>query len=175
MVFKETKLKGTFLIELERHADSRGFFARSWCAKEFEDHGLNSKLAQCSVSFNARKGTLRGMHFQAPPFLEAKVVRCTQGVLYDVVIDLRRESPTYKQWVGFELSAENRNMLYVGEGCAHGFLTRADGTEIFYQISEFYKPDLSRGVRWNDPAFGIVWPAEPEVMSDRDRAYADFS
>jgi dTDP-4-dehydrorhamnose 3,5-epimerase len=174
MTFHETKLPGVFEIHLEPRHDERGFFARSWCQNEFESHGLNSQTVQCSVSFNARKGTLRGMHDQLAPPAEAKVVRCTAGAIYDVVVDLRPESPTFKQWIGVTLTATNRHMLYVPEGCGHGFLTLEDATEVFYQMSEFYYPELSRGVRWNDPAFQVVWPAKVEVISERDRTYPDF-
>ena len=174
MIFHETKLAGVFEIHLEPKCDERGFFARTWCEQEFETHGLNSKLAQCSVSFNTRKGTLRGIHYQAAPYPEIKLVRCTKGAIYDVVVDLRPKSPTYKQWIGATLTAENRQMLYVPEECGHGFLTLEDETEVFYQISEFYHPDLARGVRWNDPALGIAWPGEVEQISDRDRAYPNF-
>jgi dTDP-4-dehydrorhamnose 3,5-epimerase len=174
MIFQETKLAGVFEIQIEAKADERGFFARTWCRQEFEGHGLNARLAQCSVSFNTRKGTLRGMHYQAAPFPERKLVRCTQGSLYDVVLDLREQSPTFKQWVGVTLDAEKRNMVYVAEGCAHGFITLEAETEICYQISEFFKPELSRGVRWNDEAFNIGWPVPVEVISERDRTYPDF-
>ncbi len=174
MIFHETKLPGVFEIHIEPNGDERGFFARTWCQKEFEAHGLNPRLAQCSVSFNAKKGTLRGVHYQAEPYEEAKVVRCTQGAIYDVAVDLRPQSPAFKQWVGVELTAENRRMLYIPEGCAHAFLTLAPDTEILYQISEFYHPELARGVRWNDPAFRIVWPGKVEVISDRDNTYPDF-
>lgn len=174
MTFHETKLAGVFEIHLEPRTDDRGFFARSWCQEEFQSHGLNSRLAQCSVSFNTRKGTLRGMHYQAAPFPEAKVVRCTQGAIFDVVVDLRPQSPTFKDWIGVNLTAANRYMLYVPEGCAHGFLTLEDETEILYQISEFYRAELSQGVRWNDPAFQIIWPAKVETISERDRTYPNF-
>lgn len=174
MIFQETKLTGVFEIQIEAKADERGFFARTWCQQEFESHGLNSQLAQCSVSFNTRKGTLRGMHYQAAPFPETKVVRCTRGSLYDVVLDLREQSPTFKQWIGVTLDAEKRNMVYVPEGCAHGFITLEAETEIFYQISEFFKPELSRGVRWDDSAFQIAWPAPVQLISERDRTYPDF-
>ena len=174
MIFLETKLQGVFEIHLDPHGDERGFFARSWCQKEFEHQGLDPKLVQCNVSFNTRKGTLRGLHFQAAPYPEAKVVRCTMGSMYDVAVDLRPQSPTFRQWVGVVLSAANRHMLYVPEGCAHGFLTLEDETEVFYQMSEFYHPESARGVRWNDPAFQIVWPSEVDVISDRDRTYPDF-
>jgi dTDP-4-dehydrorhamnose 3,5-epimerase len=174
MTFHETKLPGVFEIHLEPNGDDRGFFARSWCRREFERHGLNSVTAQCNVSFNEKRGTLRGMHYQAEPHPEAKLVRCTHGAIYDVVVDLRRDSSTFKKWIGAVLTAANRHMIYVPEGCGHGFLTLDDRTEVFYQMSEFYYPELSRGVRWNDPAFAIGWPAQAEVISDRDRTYADF-
>jgi dTDP-4-dehydrorhamnose 3,5-epimerase len=174
MNFHQTKLPGVFEIRLDPKPDERGFFARSWCQREFEEHGLNASLVQCSVSFNERIGTLRGIHYQAPPYPETKLVRCTKGAIYDVVVDLRSQSPTYKQWVGVTLTAENRQMLYVPEECGHGFLTLEDETEVFYQMSEFYHPDLARGVRWNDPAFGIEWPGQAEQMSERDRAYPNF-
>jgi dTDP-4-dehydrorhamnose 3,5-epimerase len=174
MIFHKTKISGAFEIHLEPKRDERGFFARTWCQKEFESNGLNPRLVQCSVSFNARKGTLRGMHFQAVPCAEAKLVRCTKGSIYDVVLDLRVQSPTFKQWIGVILTAQNRKMLYVPEGCAHGFLTLEDESEVFYQISEFYNAESARGVRWNDPAFQIAWPEQVEVISDRDRMYGDF-
>ncbi len=174
MIFQETKLAGVFEIYLEPNTDERGFFARTWCQGEFGDHGLNSKLVQCSVSLNSRRGTLRGVHYQWMPFVETKVVRCTSGAIYDVVLDLREQSPTFKQWFATVLSAENRHSVYVPEGCAHGFLTLTDGCEVLYQMSEFYHPETGRGVRWNDPAFQIVWPAEVVVISERDRTYPDF-
>ena len=174
MIFHETELRGVFEIHLEPRSDERGFFARSWCQKEYESHGLNPRLVQCNVSFNLHKGTMRGVHYQVAPYGEAKVVRCTQGAIYDVAVDLRRESPTFKDWVGVTLTAENRHMLYIPEGFAHGFLTLEDNAEIFYQMSEFYHPESARGIRWNDPAFGIKWPAEVRVISERDRTYPDF-
>lgn len=174
MIFHETKLPGVFEIQIEEHKDERGFFARSWCQTEFKKHGLNSVPVQCNISYNERKGTLRGMHYQAEPFGEAKLIRCTAGAVYDVAIDLRPESSSYKQWIGVTLSADNRNMLYISEGCAHGFLTLEDKTEIFYQMSEFYHPESARGVRWNDAAFQVEWPAAIEVISERDRMYPDF-
>ena len=175
MIFKETPLKGAFIIEPERLEDQRGFFARSYCQREFETHGLNPRLVQCNASFNKRKGTLRGMHFQIAPHEEARLVRCTMGAIYDVIIDLRSDSTTFKKHVGVILNPENRTMLYIPEGFAHGFLTLEDGTEIFYQMSEFYAPESARGVRWNDPAFGIQWPGEVQVISERDETYPDFS
>jgi len=175
LIFTETRLKGAYIIEPEKRADDRGFFARSWCEKEFADHNLNPRTVQCNISFNARKGTLRGMHYQVAPSAEAKLVRCTQGAIYDVIIDLRPNSPTFKQAVAETLTARNHEMLYVPEGFAHGFLTLEDNSEIFYQMSEFYSPQHARGVRWNDPAFGIEWPIREPLMSDRDRNYPDFS
>jgi dTDP-4-dehydrorhamnose 3,5-epimerase len=174
MIFHETNLAGVFDIYPDAKCDERGFFARTWCQKEFEEKRLVSTLAQCSISFNNRKGTLRGMHYQDEPYAETKVVRCTRGAIYDVALDLRRDSPTFQQWVARELTAENRHMLYIPQGCAHGFLTLEDNTEIFYQISEFFDAPSARGVRWNDPAFGIAWPGEAEVISERDRTYPDF-
>jgi len=174
MIFTETELAGAFLVDLDRNEDERGFFARSWDGREFEARGLNPLIAQCSISFNLRKGTLRGMHYQVKPFEEAKLVRCTRGSLHDVIVDLRPGSPTYAKSLGVLLSAENRRMLYVPEGFAHGFLTLEDATEVFYQISELYAPESQRGFRWNDPAFGIAWPAKVRVISERDRTYPDF-
>jgi dTDP-4-dehydrorhamnose 3,5-epimerase len=174
LIFTETKPKGAFVIELEPVEDERGFFARSWCGREFEVRGLNSQLAQCNISFNKRKGTLRGMHYQTAPHEEAKLVRCTMGAIFDVIIDLRRQSPTFKKWVAVELNERNRRMLYVPEGFAHGFQTLEDDTEVFYQMSEFYAPEHARGVRWNDPAFQIRWPGAEPVISASDQTYADF-
>jgi dTDP-4-dehydrorhamnose 3,5-epimerase len=174
MTFDTTKVEGVFLVHVEPKTDERGFFARTWCQNEFVNSGLSPRLAQCSISFNRRRGTLRGMHFQAEPYPEAKLVRCTRGAIYDVVIDLRPDSQTFREWTGVELTAENRHMLYVPEGCGHGFLTLQDETEVFYQISEFYHPELARGVRWNDSTFQIVWPGPVEVISERDRSYPDF-
>lgn len=174
MTFHKTKLQGAFEIRIESKTDERGLFARSWCQKEFEEHGLNPKLAQCNVSFNTRKGTLRGMHYQAAPHEEAKLVRCTRGAIYDVVVDIRPDSVTFMHWIGVTLTAADRNMVYVPEGCGHGFLTLEDETEVFYQMSEFYYPELSRGVRWDDPLFEIAWPGEVKVISERDRTYPNF-
>jgi dTDP-4-dehydrorhamnose 3,5-epimerase len=158
MIFTETGLPGAYLIDLQRLEDERGFFARAWCQREFEAHGLNPRLVQCNISFNHTQGTLRGMHYQAAPFAEAKLVRCTMGAIYDVMIDLRPESPTFKQHLGVTLTPASRTMLYIPAGFAHGFLTLADSTEVFYQMSEFYAPDYGRGLRWNDPAFALEWP-----------------
>lgn len=159
---------------MERHPDDRGFFARTFCISEFATHGLNTKLVQCSISFNTRKGTLRGLHYQTAPHAETKLVRCTRGAIYDVVVDLRANSPTLRQWIGVELTEQKRNMVYIPEGCAHGFLTLAEESEVFYQMSEFYAPESARGVRWNDPAFRIGWPGNVEVISERDRTYPDL-
>lgn len=175
MKFTETRVAGVFEIEIETHVDERGFFARTWCHREFEEHGLNPRLAQCSISFNPRKGTLRGLHFQAEPHPESKLVRCTRGAIFDVAVDLRPDSPTFRQWTGAVLSAENRKMLYIPPSCGHGLLTLEDKSEALYLISEDYYPALSRGVRWNDPAFGVEWPEHPRVISDRDAQYPDFT
>ncbi len=174
MTFEQTKVSGVFEVRVKPISDQRGFFARTWCRTEFEKNGLNPELVQCSLSFNTRKGTLRGMHFQAAPHAEAKLVRCTRGLIHDVVIDLRPHSPSYMQWTAVTLNSDERNMLYVPEGCAHGFLTLAENTEVFYQMSAFHAPEAARGVRWNDPAFQIDWPAPVEVISERDRNYPDF-
>lgn len=176
MIFEQTKLGGVFVVDLERREDSRGFFARSWCANEFAAHGLSTEVVQANVSFNPREGTLRGMHYQRAPHAETKLVRCTQGGIYDVVIDLRPKSDTYKQWLGVELTQENRRALYVPEGFAHGYQTLVPDAEVFYQVSEFYTPDAEGGVRWDDPAFGIEWPdAGNAFLSDKDRSWPDFT
>ena len=174
MIFKETKLKGAYVIEINPLEDERGFFARSFCAKEFKEHGLNQNIAQCNISYNEKKGTLRGVHYQAAPHEEAKLVRCTMGAIFDVIIDLRPDSATFKKWIGVELTKENRRMLYVPEGFAHGFQTLEDHTEVLYQMSEFHHPEWARGVRWNDPTFGIFWPVNVEIISIGDQQYLDF-
>ena len=174
MIFTETKLSGAFFIAPERLEDERGFFARSYCRREFSGHGLDPRWVQSNISFNARRGTLRGMHYQAAPDEETKLVRCTLGAIHDVIIDLRPDSPTYKQHFGVELSAKNRAMLYIPRGFAHGFLTLTDNTEVFYEMGAFYAPGSARGLRWNDPAFGIQWPGEAAVISGRDANYPDF-
>lgn len=175
MNFKETKLSGAFIVEARLLEDERGFFARSWSRGEFEERGLDARLVECNISFNRRRGTLRGMHFQAAPHAQAKLVRCTMGAIHDVIVDLRPESPTFRQWVGLELSAENRRMLFVPEGLAHGFQTMEDDSEVFYQMSDHYAPETGRGVRWDDPAFAIEWPEVSErIMNERDRQYPDF-
>lgn len=174
MIFNELPLKGVFLIEMEKLQDDRGFFARSYCAREFEQHGLNPRVVQCNVSFSKKRGTLRGLHYQGPRGEEAKLVRCTAGALYDVVVDLRKDSRTYLGHEGFRLDSQDRLLLFVPEGFAHGFITLKDNTEVSYQMSEFYDPSEARGIRWNDPAFEIQWPLEPSVISERDRSYHDF-
>jgi dTDP-4-dehydrorhamnose 3,5-epimerase len=173
-VFTETELKGVFVIEPERFGDERGFLAQTFSDAEFKGHGLNPRIAQCNVSFNLRRGTLRGMHFQSTPHAQAKLVRCTAGAIYDVAIDLRRDSPTFTRWVGVELTAESRRMIYLPEGFAHGYVTLANNTEVFYQVSDVYAPELAGGVRWDDPAFGVRLPIEVEVINARDRTYEDF-
>ncbi len=174
MIFQPTGLAGAYVIEIERLDDERGFFARAWCQREFADHGLNPQLAQCNISYNRRRGTLRGMHYQAAPHEEAKLVRCTQGAIYDVIVDLRSDSATYLRHVGVRLTPAERNMLYVPEGFAHGFLTLADDTEVFYQMSEFYVPGAARGFRWDDPAVDITWPDAILVISERDATYPNL-
>jgi len=168
MQFTETKLPGAFVIDLQTREDPRGFFARSFCQKEFEDHGLKPLVAQCNCSYNHRRGTLRGMHFQLAPAAETKLVRCTRGAIYDVIVDLRPESPTYLQHVGVELSERNRRQLYVPELFGHGYLTLTDGAEVTYQVGEFYTPGAERGLRYDDPALSIEWPVTVEVISEKD-------
>ena len=174
MIFRETDLEGAFLVEMEPRQDERGFFARSFCREEFAAHGLPDVIAQCNVSFNRLKGTLRGMHFQAAPKEEGKLVRCTRGAIYDVIIDLRPDSPTFCAWIGEELTEENLRALYVPPGFAHGFQTLRDGAEVLYYMTEFYDGLLARGVRWNDPAFSVRWPVADLIISDRDRNFPDF-
>ena len=174
MIFTELALKGVYLIEPDRREDERGFFARTFCAEEFSAHGLSPTVVQCNISFNRHRGTLRGLHFQAPPHSEARLVRCTRGNIYDVIVDLRPDSRTFKQWDAIELTADNRRMLYVPEGVAHGFQTLADDTEVLYQMSEFYHPECARGIRWDDPAFEIKWPVANPIISDKDRSVMDF-
>lgn len=175
MIFSETKLPGAFIIEVQRLNDDRGFFGRSFCSEVFAARGLNPTVAQCNVSFNREAGTLRGMHYQEVPHAEDKLIRCTRGRLYDVIVDLRRESPTFAEWIALELSEDSGRMLYVPKGCAHGFQTLEDNTEVFYQMTEFYHAESARGVRWNDPAFGIQWPEGFQViLSERDRNWPDY-
>jgi len=174
MKFLETKLKGAFVIMPDRIGDDRGFFARTFCRREFEERGLNPNLAQANISFNKHKGTLRGMHFQIAPHAEVKLVRCTAGAICDVIIDLRPASPTYKQWFAAELTHDNHQQLYVPEGFAHGYQTLSDAAEVVYQVSEFYSPESERGVRWNDPAFSISWPLPVTALSAKDAAHPDW-
>ena len=174
MKFLETPLPGVYLIELEPVYDDRGFFARTWCKDEFQKRGLNPNLAQCSLSFNQKKGTLRGMHYQCEPHQEAKLVRCCAGAIHDVVVDLRRGSDAFGKWVATELNAIQHKMIYIPEGCAHGFQSLTDESAVFYQISEVYHPESARGVRWNDPFFAIQWPIAAPILSGRDRSFADY-
>lgn len=176
MLFTETPLPGVWIIDIERREDDRGWFARSFCQDEYRARGLNPVIAQCNVSVNRMKHTLRGMHYQAAPHAEAKTVRCVRGAIYDVALDLRPESPTFLQWFGVELSQDTYRMLYIPEGLAHGFQTLTDDSEILYEMSAFYHPELARGVRWNDPAFGITWPdADHHIISERDQSYPDWA
>ena len=175
MIFAETCLQGAFVIDIERLEDERGFFARSWCEREFKEHGIDTQFVQCNISFNAKKGTLRGMHYQASPYEEAKLVRCTMGAIFDVIIDLRPDSRTYMNWASLQLTSENRRMIFIPKGFAHGFLTLTDNCEVFYQMTEFYTAGYSRGIKWNDPAFGIAWPGEVKMISSQDKSYPDFT
>ncbi len=174
MIFTPTSLPGAYIIEPELHEDERGAFARTFCQNEFKEHGLKDHFVQCNISYNKKKGTLRGMHYQAAPHQEAKLVRCTAGAIYDVIVDLRPESSTYRQWTAVELTAANRRALYVPEGFAHGFQTLCDDSEVFYQMSEFYHPESARGLRWDDPAVLIAWPVGPRTISARDQGYTEF-
>ncbi len=174
MLFRETELPGVFIIDIEMITDERGFFARSFCRKEFRKYGLDTKVAQCNLSYNRKEGTLRGMHYQSPPHAEAKLVRCCRGAIYDVVIDLRPDSATYCKWISVELRADNHRMIYIPEGFAHGFQTLTDDTEIFYQMSSSYSPGHARGVRYNDTLFGIDWPIPNPIVSEKDSSYEDY-
>ncbi len=175
MQFIPTKFKNAWLIEPDRHEDDRGFFARTWCQREFAEHGLNPNLFQCNISFNLTRGTLRGMHFQAAPKEEAKLIRCTQGSIFDVIVDVRKDSPTFGAWQDFELTAKNRNSLYIPEGFAHGFQTLEDSTEVLYQMSTEYHAESSAGIRWDDPALQIEWPLPISVISDKDSSLPTYS
>jgi dTDP-4-dehydrorhamnose 3,5-epimerase len=175
MQFIPTSLLGTYIVDPQKLEDERGFFARTWCQQEFVDQGLDSNLVQCSISFNKKRGTLRGMHWQMHPFAETKLVRCTQGAIYDVIVDLRPNSETFLQWTAVHLTAENRKALYVPKGFAHGFQTLTDNTEVFYQMSDFYVAEAARGFRWDDPSFKIDWPEEISIISQRDQEYSDFT
>lgn len=175
MLFTETKLKGAFLIDLELREDHRGAFARTFCQEEFAAHGLKSQVAQCNLSFNHKAGTLRGMHYQVPPATETKLIRCTKGAIYDVIIDMRPDSPTYCQHIGVELTAENRRALYVPEMFAHGYQALTDGAEVIYQVGEFYTPGCERGLRYDDPLFAVAWPMPVTVISEKDAAWPYLS
>jgi len=174
MHISSLNISGAFLIEPDFKQDERGFFARAFCVQTFEDNGLNPKLEQSNISFNFKKGTLRGMHYQNQPCAEVKIVRCTQGAIYDVILDIRRDSPTFGKWFAVELTQENRKMLYVPEGCAHGYQTLQDNCEVFYQVSARYAPQAEGGVRWDDPLFNISWPHEAKTISQKDTLYPDF-
>jgi dTDP-4-dehydrorhamnose 3,5-epimerase len=175
MQFMQTSLLDAYIITPEKLEDDRGFFVRTWCQQEFADRGLDPNLVQCSVSYNHKRGILRGLHWQMPPFAETKLVRCAQGAIYDVIVDLRPDSDTFLQWTAIHLTAENHKALYIPKGFAHGFQTLADNTEIFYQMSDFYAPGAARGFRWNDPSFKIDWPEEISIISQRDRDYPDYT
>jgi dTDP-4-dehydrorhamnose 3,5-epimerase len=175
MIFAETALSGVWVVTPELREDFRGFFARTWCEREARAAGLTERWVQSSLSYTKTKRTLRGLHFQRPPHAEVKLVRCTAGAIFDVVVDLRRGSPTFKKHVALELTAENRLAVYIPQGCAHGFQTLVDGVEVLYQMSEFYAPEHSDGVRWNDPAFGVSWPDMSPILNERDRGYPDFT
>jgi dTDP-4-dehydrorhamnose 3,5-epimerase len=174
MIFTETKIKGIYIIDPEPFTDERGFFARSFCKEEFQKHGLETDIVQCNISYNKKRGTLRGMHYQVPPFEEAKIVSCTNGSIYDVVLDLRRDSATYCQWVAVELSADNYRMVFIPKGCAHGFQTLVDNTVVYYQMTEVFHPESASGVRWNDPVFGIQWVLDETIISEKDKNLSDF-
>ena len=174
MIFNKTPLPGAYIIDLEKKGDDRGFFARVFCKQEFKQHELETEFVQINNSLSAKKGTLRGMHYQLDPHAEVKVVRCIKGRLWDVILDIRPNSPTFGQWFGAELSAENRRMMYVPKGFAHGFITLEDDSEAIYLVSAYYAPEFERGIRWNDPKFNIQWPIEPQVISDKDRNHPDF-
>ncbi len=174
MDFVETPLAGAYVVDIQTRTDERGFFARTFCSDEFSERGLCHEFPQCNLSFNEKTGTLRGMHFQREPFGEAKLVRCTAGTIYDVMVDLRRDSLQFRRWFGVELNSDNRRAVYVPSGFAHGFVTLTPSAEVFYQMSERHRPDLATGVRWNDPAFGIVWPVSRPIISERDAKFPDF-
>lgn len=174
MIFTETELSGAFIIDVERLSDDRGFFARAWCEDQFAAYGISRTPLQANVSSNPKKGTLRGMHFQLAPFEESKLVRCTRGAIYDVIVDLREESPTFGKWIGVELTADSFRQLFVPERFAHGFITLEDNTDVFYQVSAKYTPGAERGLRWDDPAINIKWPIEPRLISEKDRNHPDF-
>jgi dTDP-4-dehydrorhamnose 3,5-epimerase len=170
MIFTETPLKGAYLIDIKKLEDDRGFFGRSFCRNEFSEYGLDTEIVQCNISFNKKKGTLRGMHMQTSPFAESKLIRCTRGAIYDVIVDVREDSDTYTQWFGVELSEDSYRMLYIPKHFAHGFITLANNSEVEYQISEFFAPGSAIAFHWNDPTFNIKWPMQPEVISEKDKA-----
>lgn len=174
MIFQETNLKGSYIIDIERHEDKRGFFARSFCQKEFKKLGLRTELAQCNISFNLNKATIRGMHFQKSPHEEAKLVSCLKGRVYDVIVDLRPNSETYCQWHSFELDENDYRMIYIPEGFAHGFQTLKNNSAVYYQMFEYFHAESGLGVRWNDPIFNIDWPLEVQNINERDKMYPDF-
>ena len=176
MIFKETRLQGAFTVEMEPIGDNRGFFARAWCQREFQARGLISCFVQNNITVSPKQGTLRGLHYQVAPHEEVKLVRCTQGAIYDVIIDLRPESPTYLEWLGTELTARNRKMIYIPGGFAHGYQILMDNTEVFYQVGQFYAPEYERGIRWDDPTFAIEWPITPPVaLSEKDKSWSGYS
>lgn len=174
MIFKETTLKGAYVIEINKLEDERGFFGRSWCANELSEYGLKTNIAQANTSFSKTKGTLRGMHYQNDPYQETKLIRCTRGAIFDVIIDLRPQSSTFKQWFGIELTQDNYKMLYIPEDFAHGFITLEDNCEVTYLVTQFYTPGAEAGIRWNDSQFNIKWPLNPKVISDKDKIHPDF-
>lgn len=175
MNFQEINLDGACIINIEKNPDDRGFFARSWCQKEFEENGIITNFVQSNISLSKFKGTLRGMHYQIAPWQETKLIRCTRGSIYDVIIDLKPDSKTYGRWFGTELSADNYKMLYVPQYFAHGFITLQDNTEVTYQVSEFYQPTAERGIRYNDPLFSIKWPIDVTVISEKDKNWPDYT
>jgi dTDP-4-dehydrorhamnose 3,5-epimerase len=176
MRFTESPVVGAYVVEPEPRGDERGVFSRVWCQREFAERGLNGAFVQCNDSFSASRGTLRGLHYQTPPHQEAKLARCVRGAVFDVLVDLRSDSPTYRQWFGAELTADNRKMLYVPEGCAHGYLTLMDNSEVMYEVTSFYHPEAERGIRWNDPQFAIAWPnGGPRTVSAKDQAWPDYT
>ena len=174
MIFTETKLLGAYIIDIEPIKDQRGFFARTWCSRVFENQGLVTQMVQYNISFNYTQGTVRGLHYQVAPHSEVKLFKCIRGTVYHIIVDLRPESSTYKSWIAEKLSDKNRRMLYVPEGFASGYQTLEDNCEVFYQVSEYYKPNSERGIRWNDPSFGITWPTQVTIVSDKDKSFPDF-
>ncbi|MEP6513675.1 MAG: dTDP-4-dehydrorhamnose 3,5-epimerase [Parafilimonas sp.] len=174
MIFTETKLKGAYIIDINRIEDDRGFFGRSYCKEEFEAYGLNTNIVQINLSYNKKKGTLRGLHIQTMPYGEVKLVRCTRGSIFDVFVDLRSDSNTFRQWIGVDLTADNHRMIYAPAGFAHGYIALEDNTEVTYPVTEFYTPAAERGFPWNDPAFKIEWPIEPSLISEKDKSHPPF-